>query len=176
MVTRALHRQRGYTLLEIVVAMAVFGIFLMILAQLTSEMHDYQRRLPVNMHKHPMVIAVLARLRRDVLDAYYHEPYLNSHDGYVSSPKVLIVQTINPSGGVEKIVWDFRTPGEVRRIAYNVGVPTEWVTRGLPMNFSQLEFAAVRTADDAHWATRIVAKDEKGQLAIDTILQPRATE
>ncbi|HEX6085487.1 MAG TPA: prepilin-type N-terminal cleavage/methylation domain-containing protein [Thermoanaerobaculia bacterium] len=168
--------QRGYTLLEIVVAMAVFGVFLMILAQLTTEMRSHEKRLPVNMHKHPMVISVLTRLRRDVLDGYGVRPYKNEHDGYVSSPKVLIIETVNNSGGSETVVWDFRTPGEVRRRAYNVGNANEWVARGLPLDFSQLEIDAVKTGSGAAWATRIIAKDKKGQLAIDTILQPRATE
>ena len=166
----------GYTLLEVVVAMAVFGIFLFILAQLTTEMRSHEKRLPVNMHKNPMVISVLARLRRDVLDGLGRDPYRNEHDGYVSSPKVLILETVNTSGGSEMVVWDFRTPGEVRRRAYNVGNATEWVARGLPLDFSQLEIDAVKTGSGAAWATRIVAKDRKGQLAIDTILQPRATE
>ena len=156
--------------------MAVFGIFLFILAQLTTEMRSHEKRLPVNMHKNPMVISVLARLRRDVLDGHGRTPYKDEHDGYTSSPKVLIIETVNTNGGVETIVWDFRTPGEVRRRAYNVGNTTEWVARGLPLDFSQLEIDAVKTGSDAAWATRIVAKDKKGQLAIDTILQPRATE
>jgi prepilin-type N-terminal cleavage/methylation domain-containing protein len=169
-------RQRGYSLLEIVVAMAVFGIFLAVLFQLTAEMRFYEKRLPVNMHKHPQVIAVLARLRRDVLDAHGRTPYKTSYEEYVSSDKVLILESVNASGGVETIVWDFRTAGEVRRIAYNVGNATQWVARGLPLSFSQLEIDAVKTDDDAAWATRIVAKDERGRIAIDTILQPRATE
>lgn len=170
MVRRA---QRGYSLLEIVVALAVFGIFLMILVTLTAQMRYHEKSLPVNMHKHPMVIAVLARVRRDVLDAYFAEPYLESHDGYVSSPKVLIVQTIGASGGLEKIVWDFRTEGEARRIAYTVGNAEEWVARGLPAQFT---VSAVQTFEGAPWSARITAKDKEGRLAIDTILQPRATE
>ena len=169
-------RQRGYSLLEVVVAMAIFGVFLAVLFQLTAEMRFYEKRLPVNMHRHPQVIAVLARLRRDVLDAHGRTPYKKSHDEYVSSEKVLIVETVNTSGGVETVVWDFRTPREVRRRAYNVGNATDWVARGLPLSFAQVEIDAVKTDDDAAWATRIVARDEKGRLAIDTILQPRATE
>ena len=169
-------RERGYSLLEVIVAMAIFGIFLALLFQLTAEMRFYEKRLPVNMHKHPQVIAVLARLRRDVLDAHGRKPYRSSHDGYTSSEKVLIVETVAASGGVQTVVWDFRTPREVRRRAYNVGSTTEWVARGLPLHFSQLEIDAVKTDDDAAWATRLVARDEKGRIAIDTILQPRATE
>ena len=169
-------RQRGYTLVEVVVAMAIFGIFLFILVTLTAEMNFYQRRLPVNMHKHPQVIAVLARLRRDVLDGHSVRPYRNSHDGYTSSEKVLIIDTVNNTGGYDTVVWDFRTPREVRRRAYVAGVPQEWVARGLPADFSRLDIDAVRMSDDGAWATHIVAKDERGRIAIDTILQPRATE
>lgn len=168
--------QRGYSLLEVVVAMAIFGIFLAILFQLTAEMRSYEKRLPVNMHKHPQVIAVLARLRRDVLDAHGRTPYKDEHDGYTASSRVLILETVNASGGVETVVWDFRGHREVRRIAYILGNADVWVARGLPLSFGRLEIDAVKTDDDAAWATRIMATDDRGRLAIDTILQPRATE
>jgi prepilin-type N-terminal cleavage/methylation domain-containing protein len=169
-------RSRGYTLLEVLVAMAIFGIFCAVLFLLTAEMRFVEKRWPVNMHRHPQVIAVLARLRRDVLDAHGRSPYRKTHGEYVSSEKVLIVETVNASGGVETVVWDFRTPHEVRRIAFNVGEADQWVARGLPLEFSQLEIDAVKTDDDAAWATRIMARDGRGRLAIDAILQPRATE
>jgi prepilin-type N-terminal cleavage/methylation domain-containing protein len=162
----------GYTLLEIIVAMAIFGMFLAVLAQLTAEMRFQEKRLPVNMHRHPQVIAVLARMRRDVMDSLRYE---KTHDGYVSSQNVLIVETI-VNGYEQTVVWDFRTPGEVRRRAYQVGVAQEWVARGLPRTFSELKIDAIKTSPGAPWAARITAHDEKGRLAIDTILQPRATE
>jgi type II secretory pathway pseudopilin PulG len=169
-------KQRGYTLLEAVFAMAIFGMFLFVVVALTAEMRDYEKRLPLNMHKHPQVIAVLARMRRDVLDAAGRQPYQKSYGTYVSSDKVLIIQTMMPSGGQQTVIWDFREPGEVRRRAYNVGVPDEWVARGLPLDFSNLEIEAVKITAGSAWATRIKATDEKGRIAIDTILQPRATE
>lgn len=165
-------RAAGYTLLEVIVAMAIFGMFLVVLAQLTSEMRMVEKRLPVNMHKHPQVIAVLARMRRDVMDS---TEYRNSYDTYTSSDKVLIVDTL-VNGGVQTVVWDFQTPREVRRRSYNAGVPAEWVARGLPLTFTALEIDAVKVNTGSPWAARITAKDEKGRLAIDTILQPRATE
>ena len=63
-------RQRGYTLIEIVVALAVFGIIVAIFSILMSEMRSHQKRLPVNFMKHPQIAAVLSRLRRAVQDAY----------------------------------------------------------------------------------------------------------
>jgi prepilin-type N-terminal cleavage/methylation domain-containing protein len=169
-------RQRGYTLMEVVFAMAIFGIFCAVLFTLTAEMRFYEKRLPINMHKNPQVISVLSRMRRDVLDAASRQPYEKTYGEYTSSDKVLIVETMMPTGGQQTVVWDFRTPGEVRRRAFNVGVADDWVTRGLPVDFSNLEIDAVKTGAGSAWATRITARDEKGRIAIDTILQPRATE
>lgn len=169
-------RQRGYSVLEAIVAMAIFGMFLAVLFTLTAEMRDYEKRLPVNFHRHPQVIAVLTRVRRDVLDAHGRTPYRKQHGEYTSSDKVLILETVAPTGGVETVVWDFRSAGEVRRISYAVGMPSQWIARGLPVELAQLEIDAVKTDDDAAWATRIMARDSEGRLAIDTILQPRATE
>lgn len=169
-------REAGFTLLEITVALAIFGIFCAILFLLTAEMRYYEKRLPVSFHKHPQVIAVVSRMRRDVMDAFGRDPYLNSYGEYSSSDKVLILKTVAPTGGVETVVWDFREPHEVRRRAYNVGVASDWVARGLPANFSSLQIGAVKTDSDAAWATRVIATDENGRIAIDTILQPRATE
>ena len=170
-------RQRGYTLLEMVFALAIFGILCTILFVLTAEMRFSAKHLPINMHKNPQVIGVLARLRRDVLDASSRQPYEKTYGEYTSSDKVLIIEVMTPSSGQQTVVWDFRTAGEVRRRAYQVGnVADDWVTRGLPVDFSGLEIGAIRTSPGSAWATRITAKDENGRIAIDTILQPRATE
>jgi hypothetical protein len=164
-------RARGYTLLEV-----VFAIFCAVLFTLTAEMRFYEKRLPVNMHKHPQVIAVLTRLRRDVLDAANLRPYKQSYGEYTASDKVLIIETMVKDAGQQTVVWDFRTPGEVRRRAYQVGIAQDWVSRGLPVDFSNVQIDALKTGTNSAWATRITAKDEQGRIAIDTILQPRATE
>ena len=167
-----LRRAAGYTLLEVVIAMAIFGMFLIVLAQVTAEMRHIERRLPLNMHKHPQVVAVLARMRRDVMDS---TEYRSSYDAYTSSNKVLIIETL-VNGGVQTVIWDFQTPGEVHRVSYNAGVPVTWVARGLPLGFSALDIDAIKVNSGSPWAAHITARDAKGRLAIDTILQPRATE
>ncbi len=168
--------QRGYSLMEIVVAMTIFLIFLATVFTLTSEMRSYEKRLPVNFQKHPQIAAVLSRLRRDVIDGHGKSPYRDAFEGYTASSQVLIIESVQQNGSVQTIVWDFREPGVVHRRAYNVGNATDWFARGLPRDFSNLKIDALKTGSGAAWATRIVATDGEGRIAIDQILQPRATE
>ena len=170
-----MRRQRGYTLLEVVFSLAIFGIFCAVLFTLTAEMRWYEKRLPINMHKHPQVIAVLTRMRRDVMDATSAQPWKKTYGEYTSSDKVLIIETLT-TNGTNTVVWDFRTPGEVRRRAYQVGVADDWVARGLPADFSNMEIGAIRVNRGSAWAAEIRAKDANGRMAIHTIMQPRATE
>jgi prepilin-type N-terminal cleavage/methylation domain-containing protein len=168
--------ETGYTLLEVIVAMTIFLLFLATLFALTSDMRSYEKRLPVNMHKHPQVMAVMSRLRRDVIDGHGKNPYRDEHDIYKASSQVLIIESVQQNGSVQTIVWDFRERGVVRRRSYNVGVATDWWARGMPPYFESLEIGALKTGSDAAWATHITAKDANGRIAIDQILQPRATE
>ncbi len=169
-------KQRGYSLIEVVFAMAIFGIFCAVLFTLTAEMRFWEKRLPVNMHKNPQVINVLARLRRDVLDAAGAHAYRDSYGEYEASAKVLIIDTIVKDEGQRTVVWDFRTPGQVLRREYQVGVARDWVSRGLPVDFSSLQIDAVKVTPGSPWAVQIKAKDERGRLAIYAILQPRTTQ
>lgn len=169
-------RERGFSLLEVAISLAVFGIFLAIVFTLTSEMRDWEKRLPINFMKNPQVMSVLARIRRDVLDVQVPPNgtiYLDEWDGYKNGPKILIIETLLPTG-LQKIVWDFTEPTVVKRIAYNVGVPTTWVAHGLPPEFtSGVELDAVKF-ESRVYGVRLIAKDSNGKIAIDQILQPRA--
>lgn len=164
-------RQRGFTLLEVAVAMSIFGIFLVVALTLTSEMRGWEKKLPVNYMRNPQVISVIARIRRDVLDVQVPpngKIYVATHDGYTNGQQTLIIQTVLPSG-LQTIVWDFTEQGVARRISYNVGVKTEWVARGMPGSFEigSVEFSG------RPYGVRLRAEDSNGQLAIDQILQPR---
>jgi prepilin-type N-terminal cleavage/methylation domain-containing protein len=167
--------QRGFSLIEITVAMVVFSAFLAILFILTSEMRKYERRMPINFMAHPQIASVVARVRRDVLDAHGRSPYLNEFEGYAASPQVLIIETIQRDG-LHTIVWDFGQPGEVTRMDWKVGRMTKWVARGVPSDFAALKIEPIKTGSNAAWATRIIATDSGGRIAIDQILQPRATD
>lgn len=166
----------GYTLLEVVMAMAIFGIFLIVLGILTSEMRGYEKRLPINFMRHPQIASVIARMRRDVIDAHGIEPYPESHSGYTQSAQTLIVESILQDGGLQTIVWDFRTPGEVQRHAFRVGVKTTWRARGMPEDFSSSLVLDAVEIPGRPYAVRITARDKEGRIAIDQIFQPRAHE
>lgn len=157
---------RGFTLIEIVMVLVVFGVFLMILVQLTADMMFYQRKYPVNFMAHPQIAAVVSRLRRDVADT--SPPYYPASYGiYTQGPKTLILEVL-VDGGVKHVVWDFSKQGEVHRLSYNVGVETEWLARGVP-DFQVVDFPIPNRPD----SVRIQAQDAGGRLAIDQIFQPR---
>jgi prepilin-type N-terminal cleavage/methylation domain-containing protein len=164
-------RERGYTLMEVVVALAVFGMFLFIVTMLTNEMRVAEKTWPVNFMKHPQVSAVVSRLRDDVLDATY--PYYPESVGkFAQTPKTLLITVLESRGTSRDVVWDFSTPKEVhRRVFLGDEQISEWVARGVAPEFTIAEL-------DENWkpyGMRLQAKDAKGKLAIDIILQPRAT-
>ena len=157
--------------------MTIFGTFLAIAFGLTAEMRKWERRLPVNFMRHPQIMNVLARMRRDVQDveltAKGGAHYLDKHDGYVMGPKILILQTGLESGS-QIIVWDLSEAGVVRRVSYNVGVKSVWTARGVPPEFSA-DISAVEFPRRPY-GVRLIAKDSNGLVSIDQILQPRSYE
>jgi prepilin-type N-terminal cleavage/methylation domain-containing protein len=159
-------RERGYSLLEITVTLALFGVFLWIVVMLTAEMRRNEQRWPVDFMSHPEVSAVLSRMRRDVLDTKFFPAAWQSYTWTDQTP---LLYTITQSGFGETIVWDFRTPGMVIRHAWVSNQPQpDWVARGTPA-FSVEKF----TADDGETGVHVTAVDNKGKLAIDQILIPR---
>ncbi|HET7435604.1 MAG TPA: prepilin-type N-terminal cleavage/methylation domain-containing protein [Thermoanaerobaculia bacterium] len=167
-------RTAGYTLLEVVVAMAIFGIVLMILTILTAEMNRQEKRYPVNFMKHPQMLAVVARMRRDVFDIFADDPYpsMTKDEKYTQGPETLIMNILVQGRGQRTVVWDFHEPGVARRIEYNVGVPTQWVARGLPPE-GAFRIGSDDVSSYGPPAVHLRVKDAKGVLAIDQILQPR---
>lgn len=174
MVTR--RRERGYSLLEVTVMLAVFGAVLAIFFTLTAEMRKWEKRLPVNYMRHPQVTAVMARLRKDVLDAHIQSgPYVPSAGDYEADEKTLIVATILEVGTVQTVVWDFAQPGVVQRLAFTSGLKTNtWTARGVPLDFSKEVGVSAVEFEDRPYGVRILAKDADGRVSIDQILQPRS--
>ena len=159
------NRQRGYTLMEVVVTLAVFGIFMWIVVVLTADMRANEKRYPVNFMAHPEVGAVMARLRKDIFDTKY---YPATFQDFQQTRRTLILYTLQQTGFGETVIWDLRTHGEVHRKAFNASQQTaDWVARGVP-DFQIGSFSA-----SGRDAVRITATDEQGHLAIDEIFIPR---
>lgn len=169
-------RRAGYTLMEVVVALAIFGILTFILLSLTMELAFWERRLKLDFLRHPQIIAVIARMRRDVLDAQGKNPYAVSIDGYANdNPKTLVLSRLKPSAGLETVVWDFSTPGLVVRRAYAAGEVKEWRARGVPPEFAATIDSVKNPNPKGAWGVRLQALDSRGRVAIDQIFFPRRT-
>lgn len=167
-------RHAGYTLIEMTISLAIFGILTFILLSLTTELAFWERRLKLEFNRHPQVIAVISRIRRDVLDGYGSNPY-TSIDGYENGPQTLVLTTLHQSGGTQTIVWDFTTPGLAERRAYNVGNVKVWRARGLPPVFTASITSAENPNPGGIIGVRIRALDSKGRVAIDQTFFPRTT-
>ena len=165
------HNQRGFTLLEMSVVLALFGVFLYIIVTLTAEMRRQEKKYPVNLLANPQVDSVLARMRRDIADttAYYQQ-----YAGIPVSPTVLWVDT-NKGGASEVVMYDFRTPGEAHRRVFNSAQVqvSEWVAHAVPV-FSCAPYDQLPHGTNG---IEIQAFDESGstpKLVIDEIIAPRA--
>jgi prepilin-type N-terminal cleavage/methylation domain-containing protein len=157
---------RGFTLMEVVVTTAVFGVFLFILVTLTAEMRRNEKKWPINFFAHPEVGSVLARMRRDIVDS---TSLPDNFETYNRSPMTLIVYTINQDGTAETVVWDFSKPEEVHRKAFKATLlSSEWMARDVPI-FT----CAQEPMPSGQEAVRIRAIDKEGKLAIDQIFVPR---
>ncbi len=160
-------RTGGFTLAEVLVSMSIFMVVLLIMFTLTREMRNYDKKMPVNMMRHPQTNAVLSRLRKDVLCGLSSTPFKDSFQEY-SSDDVLIVETLNDSAYVRTIVWDFRVAGQAIRREYNVGeLSSEWIARGVPRIVANVDL------EENPQSVRVQAKDDSGKLAIDQTYTPR---
>lgn len=148
-------------------SMTIFLVFLAIMFSLTTEMRGHEKRLPVNLMRHPQTNALLARMRKDVLSA---TRYRETFQEYTQGPEVLIVYSLQESGFGHEVVWDFRTANVATRRAYSAGaLVSEWTARGIP----KVEITSYEIAGRLP-SVRVIAKDGANNIAIDQILQPRA--
>ena len=168
-----MRRRNGFTLIEIVVAMAILALFIFVSLSLTMELHKRERELRLDFYRHPQIMAVLARMRRDVADANGRRPYRSEYDGYTNGPTTLILETLTPTGGTQMVVWDFSTPRIVVRRSYNVGAVRVWAARGVPAGW---EIGAASNPGGGWTGVHLTATDDNGRTAIDQIFFPRAAK
>jgi hypothetical protein len=165
-------RDRGFTLAEVLVSMSVFMVVLTIMFMLTREMRTYEKKMPVNMMRHPQTSAVLARLRKDVLSGIGSQPFKDHFQDYDAedATNLCIIEYLNDGGFLRTVVWDFRTSGQAIRLEFNAGEPAgQWLARGVPA-FTVERIDRGSSPD----ALELKAVDDRGNLAIDQIYIPRS--
>ena len=158
--------QRGYSLMEMVVAIAIFGILILVVVSLERQLIQFDRAFKIRFMVHPEDMAVISRVRKDVLDAH---SYPAKAGDYEQSPETLILSHVNEDDVLEEIVYDFTKSGQVRRLRFQQNkLMEEWMGRGLP-KFGVSSFEMPNEAV----AVRLQGFDAKGQLVVDQILLPR---
>jgi type II secretory pathway component PulJ len=152
-------------MVETVVALAIFGVIVVILAGLNMQMTRALRTFPFNYMQHPSVAAVIARVRRDVSDTV---DYPAEFQGWEQTPRTLVLDTVDENGHAYTVVYDFRRDGEAhRRVFVGPQEVNHWIAHAVPA----FRVESPTVGDEV--AVELKAVDNKGQLAIDQIFVPR---
>lgn len=157
---------RGYSLIEVLAAMAIFSVFLLILVGLQREFVKFDGEMRLQMFTHPAPLSVLARLQRDILDS---TSYPADHEEWIQSPETLILRVPDDTGSAV-VVWDFSAPASARRLEYREDkAVVEWSALAVPAyEIGNYEMP------DGRVAVRVRSYDEEGRLSIDRVILPRA--
>lgn len=158
--------QRGFSMLEMVIVVAIFAVILVILTMLEGEMKRFDRSMRLQLLSHPEPTAVLARVRRDVLDSNGYPSRLGS---YEQTPQTLLLSGVNAAGAPETIVYDFTKSATAVRLTFDGDRETSrWQANAVPQ-------FTVTDAEmpDGGVAVRLQAIS-KGNLIVDAIIQPRS--
>ena len=158
-------RQAGYSMIEVLVTLAVFGILVLMLAGLNRQMTRALQTFPFNYMRHPSAGAVIARVRRDVSDTV---DFPVEFQGWEQTPRTLVLDTVDQDGHAHTVVYDFRREGEAQRRIFTGPQEVDyWITHGVPA------FHVDSPMVGSQVAVELTAVDSKGNLAIDQILVPR---
>lgn len=156
-----LRRARGAGLLELVVAMAVFGIFLLILTSLAGEYRRLDRQIRFGWFLHPDDMAVAARMRRDVLDS---RGYPESFGAQEQTPRTLLLA----GKGASTVVWAFEEELARREEWKGNVLVSSWRARAA----RRFEVGAWDTPGGAT-GVHLVGRTAEGRVVVDRLFVPR---
>lgn len=171
--------RRGFSLIEMIVAIAILGFLVLMLVLLERDLVMFDRKTRVDLFSQPNTASVLHRLRRDVLDSWN---YRASYKGLRQSPTVLLLDGYVDGVKIRRshvIIWDFTDPGIARRIEYaDDRLVSEWSTNAQ----ARFEVESYRMCDEADGETvprcsgpyfvYLKAYDAKGNLVVDEKVTP----
>ncbi len=157
---------RGFSLVEMLAAMVVFGVFLIVLVGLQREFLRYDGEMRVALFTHPAPFSVLARLRRDILDS---RGYPDSAGEWTQTPQTLLLDVIGDDGKTHVVIWDFSNQTTARRVELKDGQPfAAWEARAVPRyRIDNWE------APDGSTGLLVKAMDGEGNVVVDQIVTPR---
>jgi hypothetical protein len=157
----------GFSIVELLAAMVIFGVFLIVLVGLQREFLRYDGEMRVAFFTHPAPFSVLARLRRDILDS---RGYPESEGDWTQSTSTLLLDAAGDDGRPLVVVWDFSNPLLVKRIEREKGKSvSEWEARAVPAyRIGNWE------APDGRIGVLVTATDGEGNVVVDQIVTPRA--
>ena len=161
-------RARGYTMMEIVVTLALFGVFLFIIVTMTAEMRRNEKKWPVNFFAHPEVGSVLARMRRDIYDSTARPRQLRNVQQLAADADRLHDQ--QRRHGRDGGVGFQRRRGEVHRRGVQSDAAVVGVDGAWP---AAVHGALPESMPSGQDAMRIRAVDKEKKLAIDELIVPR---
>lgn len=157
----------GFSLLEIVVVLAILGILIFVLVVSQRETDTYERKHPIDLATLPDKSLVVARVRHDVWDASeLPRRYLD----YTFDESTLITRREDRETREQiTVVYDFSARDKVRRIEYgpNDEQRNEWETHGGPRYHVEL----MQLGDS--YAIRLKGYATSGQLEVDQMIAPR---
>lgn len=154
-------RERGATLIELVVAMAVFTVFLVVFSLVMVEYRRLDAEVGQGWLLHPDEMAVIARMRRDVSDARGYGEEFNSRS---QAPDYLILD--RPKG--RTITWELQPDAAIRTEWQGLTAMSTWRARA-PRQFAIDSW----TLPDEKFAVRLLGRSTEGVTIVDQIFTPR---